>query len=256
MMSRENPRKRGHEGKHPAGCPACITEAERQRRPWHRDYQEILAHKSDEFRARHDKAVARRGKATAYVMCPQCEASFQVQPGEKAIPPHSQRSSATGWEPAPCPGSGLDEDGQPIRENPPPDRVQTIAFKMLQRYGSIEKAADMAHEHAMDHERGSREREFWDAVRTAIKGGSMKRNPKGRPGAPKTVALDDTVLNTWFERDRAHVELRNAHTYETILEFWDEAVAEAVEDGFLDPRDWHGSIYDYAVHLGLIKERR
>ena len=59
-------------------------------------------------------------------------------------------------------------------------------------------------------------------------------------------------LNTWFERDRAHVELRDADTQETILEFWDDAVSEAIEDGFLDRRDYFGSIKEYAAELGII----
>lgn len=85
------------------------------------------------------------------------------------------------------------------------------------------------------------------AARTVL----ARRNPKA-----KAVAIDDTSLNTWFERDRSHLELRDARTDKTILEFWDDDVQQLVEDGFLDPRDWHGSIYDYAVHLGVIKGRR
>ena len=58
-------------------------------------------------------------------------------------------------------------------------------------------------------------------------------------------------VNTWFERDRAHVELVN-DVDETVLEFWDEDVSGLVEDGFLNPRDWTGSMTEYAQHLGLI----
>ena len=58
-------------------------------------------------------------------------------------------------------------------------------------------------------------------------------------------------VNTWFERDRAHVELVN-DVDETVLEFWDEDVSGLVEDGFLNPRDWEGSMTEYAEHLGLI----
>jgi len=58
--------------------------------------------------------------------------------------------------------------------------------------------------------------------------------------------------HTWFERDRAHVELRNEDTDETIAEWWDEAVHEAVEDGYLNPRDWHGSAVAYAKLIGLL----
>ena len=61
---------------------------------------------------------------------------------------------------------------------------------------------------------------------------------------------DDCEVLTWFERDRANVEIRYGRT--TVVEWWDEAVAEAAEDGFLDPRDWRGSAIAYAKTLGLI----
>jgi len=64
--------------------------------------------------------------------------------------------------------------------------------------------------------------------------------------------IDDLELHTWFERDRAHVELRDPVTDETIIEWWDEAVEEAIEDGFLDPRDYHGSAFKYARYVGII----
>jgi hypothetical protein len=67
--------------------------------------------------------------------------------------------------------------------------------------------------------------------------------------------IEDTDLETWFERDRAHVELKDKRTDETIIEFWDEAVNEAVEDGFLNPRDYHTSCFEYADSLGLVRER-
>ena len=66
------------------------------------------------------------------------------------------------------------------------------------------------------------------------------------------IPIEQTELEMWFERDRAHVELRNAQTDATILEFWDAAVSELVEDGFLNPRDWHGSLYEYAAYLGVL----
>ncbi len=64
--------------------------------------------------------------------------------------------------------------------------------------------------------------------------------------------ITDTEIRTWFERDRQHVDLVNRYTGETIIEWWDEAVTEAVEDGFLNPRDWHTSAYEYAVSVGLM----
>ncbi len=61
-----------------------------------------------------------------------------------------------------------------------------------------------------------------------------------------------TQIYTWFERDRAHVELRNDETDETIIEWWDDDLQQAVEDGFLDPKDWWGSAQDHAERMGLI----
>jgi hypothetical protein len=71
-----------------------------------------------------------------------------------------------------------------------------------------------------------------------------------KPGTP--IAFDATEIHTWFERDRAHVELRSKLTDQTIAEWWDEAVNEAVEDGFLNPKDWHSSAYEYAKSVGML----
>jgi len=59
-------------------------------------------------------------------------------------------------------------------------------------------------------------------------------------------------LHTWFERDRAHVSLRDAETNQTIIEWWDEEVCEAIEDGFLDMRDLEGSATAYAEAMGIL----
>ena len=67
------------------------------------------------------------------------------------------------------------------------------------------------------------------------------------------ISIEQTELEIWFERDRAHVELRNAQTGATILEFWDDDVSGLVEDGFLNPRNWHDSLYDYAAYLSVIQ---
>jgi hypothetical protein len=61
----------------------------------------------------------------------------------------------------------------------------------------------------------------------------------------------DYTLETWFERDRKHVEL--LHKGETVCDWWDDAVDEMVEDGFLNPKDWLGSAIEYAKAHGLIK---
>jgi hypothetical protein len=41
-------------------------------------------------------------------------------------------------------------------------------------------------------------------------------------------------LETWFERDRARVALQHTDTSVTVVEWLDDAVGEAIEDGFLD----------------------
>lgn len=66
------------------------------------------------------------------------------------------------------------------------------------------------------------------------------------------IGINDTELNTWFERDRQHVELRNTLTDRTICEWWDEDVTQAVENGFLNPRDWHSTAYAYAYERELL----
>lgn len=71
---------------------------------------------------------------------------------------------------------------------------------------------------------------------------------------------ENTAVETWFERDRAYVGLYPADdeggpdtNQDAIVEWWDDAVQEAVEDEFLDPRDWHGSALSYAKSHGLLK---
>jgi hypothetical protein len=80
------------------------------------------------------------------------------------------------------------------------------------------------------------------------------------PTCTLPTGQSDTVLTTWFERDRAHVCLsrkdRDGEPGETIHEWWDDAVSQAVDDGFLNPRDWHGAAFAYASHLGMIKPVR
>lgn len=57
-------------------------------------------------------------------------------------------------------------------------------------------------------------------------------------------------VETWFERDRSMVAL--SHGDEEVVTWWDEAVQELVEDGFLNPRDWLGSAVEYAKYVELI----
>ncbi len=70
------------------------------------------------------------------------------------------------------------------------------------------------------------------------------------------ITEDDTVMQTWFERDRQHVclSLRTStgDAGSTIVEWWDNAVNEAIDDGSLDQRDYHGSAFAYARENGLL----
>lgn len=72
-----------------------------------------------------------------------------------------------------------------------------------------------------------------------------------KPNEPHS--LNNTRIQTWFERDRAYVGLYRQHEHrdETLLvEWWDEAVNEAIEDGFLcrEPRI-HESAFDYYMKM-------
>ena len=68
----------------------------------------------------------------------------------------------------------------------------------------------------------------------------------------RAIPIEQTQLNTWLERDRQHVELVDLRNEKTIVEWWDKAVTEAIEDGFLTSRNLHGSAYDYAASIGLL----
>lgn len=65
---------------------------------------------------------------------------------------------------------------------------------------------------------------------------------------------------TWFERDRQQVGLRTPGGYEVFC-LNDEAVTEAVEDGYLQPprsprpsdADWLQPAINYALETGLLK---
>lgn len=74
---------------------------------------------------------------------------------------------------------------------------------------------------------------------------------------PNGITIDDTVVATWFERDRAHVALwmkdaDGGQGQELIADWWDEDVASLSLDGLLDPRDWHSSAFEYAASLGRL----
>ena len=60
--------------------------------------------------------------------------------------------------------------------------------------------------------------------------------------------IENTDLNTWFERDRQNVELL-VRDGKSLLDVWDEGVSELVESGFLDPRQLHRSACEYVNSL-------
>lgn len=68
---------------------------------------------------------------------------------------------------------------------------------------------------------------------------------------------DNFTVDTWFERDRASVilKLKDGITVNEAMpdlpEWWDEDVAEAIEDGFLDPKDYLVSAHEYFVQMIL-----
>ena len=63
--------------------------------------------------------------------------------------------------------------------------------------------------------------------------------------------IHNTTLTRWSERGRCYVGLADKASGHTIFDIWDNEVAELIEDGFLDPRDLHGSAVGYANYLGL-----
>jgi len=49
----------------------------------------------------------------------------------------------------------------------------------------------------------------------------------------KGYTLDTTHIDIWFERDRKFIGLYSSRSDTMLVCWWDEAVGEAVEDGFL-----------------------
>ncbi len=114
----------------------------------------------------------------------------------------------------------------------------------LQTVEDAERAAKQ------EADRVSKELKQFDAgVR---KGMELAVKDRAAKSQGKPVNIDCTELLTWFERDRAHVELRSKLDDKTIVEWWDDAVSEAIEDGFLESRNYHQTAYDYAKERGML----
>lgn len=68
----------------------------------------------------------------------------------------------------------------------------------------------------------------------------------------RNILFNNTLISMWFERGGGYVELSNKRTGKTIIQWVDDEIQEAVEDGFLDPKDWHWSAYNYAKNVGIV----
>lgn len=73
---------------------------------------------------------------------------------------------------------------------------------------------------------------------------------------PLNLAIEDTIIATWHERDRNYLALHlkggdDGHG-DTLVEWWDEDYVQAVEDGFINPRRLHESAFEYASDMGLL----
>lgn len=77
----------------------------------------------------------------------------------------------------------------------------------------------------------------------------------------KKVEESELVCSAWFERDRANLTLSTPQGRE-IFSLWDEAVFEAIEDGFLTTpplfnfnrgtdAEWQPHAVEYAKECGL-----
>lgn len=63
-----NPKRRGHIGEYAVNCPACITEAEKQRTPRHASYIDVFSSSAgDPIKRKHMAALKRQGRAQARV---------------------------------------------------------------------------------------------------------------------------------------------------------------------------------------------
>lgn len=60
-------------------------------------------------------------------------------------------------------------------------------------------------------------------------------------------------VSTWFERDRAYIALLDEDD-RVIIEFSDEEVHQAIEDGFIDMRHLKKSLIEHAIGFGFLKE--
>ena len=82
----------------------------------------------------------------------------------------------------------------------------------------------------------------------ALHGAEARRTPSQHPQRNFTKPFR---IEKWEERDRLHIALEDANGV-TIIEWWDDEARDAIEDGFLKPRDLLGSATEYAQHMGML----
>jgi hypothetical protein len=76
----------------------------------------------------------------------------------------------------------------------------------------------------------------------------------------ETLQADRFSASAWFERDRQNLVLTDHLANKDIVTLWDEAVTEAIEDGYLSrpktvrPKDsdWIEPLKNYAQSMGLL----
>lgn len=79
----------------------------------------------------------------------------------------------------------------------------------------------------------------------------MSQRLRNLDGTFRPLEDSDYEVHIWFERDRAHVGLSKP-SGKTVFDLWDEAVQEAIEDGFLETPVNRSSVLEYARDQGLI----
>lgn len=81
-----------------------------------------------------------------------------------------------------------------------------------------------------------------------------------KSGQFRKTADHEFICFSWFERDRCHLRLETPRG-RVVFELWDDAVEQAVVDGFLKPpcrphptgADWQPELVAYARGMGLIE---
>ncbi len=81
-----------------------------------------------------------------------------------------------------------------------------------------------------------------------------------KSGAPATdasnpIPINETKLSNGLTSNPKFVELEDRRNGKTIIDWWDDDVDDALEDGFLRKGDLHGSAYQYARSLNLLPSR-